>query len=202
MKRIICFGDSWTKGHGVEEEILYKENPNPPLLIDKLREQNSWPSHLSHLIGIPCVNISECGIGNWKIKEHIKDVVYSGVLTEQDTIIVMLSYPYRDSEPVSVFNEMERLLKPYKRYYFNAFSPTFTQEQKEEVDLTHFISPDKTIAEYLRDWEMKMDISPWEYNSRSVWEDERGLWSGDYHPNRLGYKLIGELIYNTIKKGN
>jgi hypothetical protein len=202
MKRIICFGDSWSKGHGVEEEILYKENPNPPLLIDKLREQNSWPHHLSHFSGIPCVNISECGIGNNKIKEYIKDVVYSGVLTEQDTIIVMLSYPYRDSEPISVFNEMERLLKPYKRYYFNAFFPTFTQEQKEQVDLTHFISPDKTIAEYLRDWEMKMDISPWEYNLRSVWEDESGLWSGDYHPNRLGYKLIGELIYNVIKKGN
>ena len=38
MSRILAFGDSWTKGHGVEEDIQYKENPTPPPFIahDKL----------------------------------------------------------------------------------------------------------------------------------------------------------------------
>jgi len=40
----------------------------------------------------------------------------------------------------------------------------------------------------------------WEYESRSVWNDEKNFWEGDYHPNSLGYKLIGEYIYQEIKK--
>ena len=27
--RLICFGDSWTAGHGIETDIKYKEEPFP-----------------------------------------------------------------------------------------------------------------------------------------------------------------------------
>jgi hypothetical protein len=51
----------------------------------------------------------------------------------------------------------------------------------------------------LRDYEVLNDVSVWEYENRSVWEDKENLWMGDYHPNLLGYKLIAEEIFKQIK---
>jgi len=31
--RLICFGDSWTTGHGVETDKQFKETANPPDFI-------------------------------------------------------------------------------------------------------------------------------------------------------------------------
>ena len=31
--KLICFGDSWTAGHGVEDNKLYKEIANPDKFI-------------------------------------------------------------------------------------------------------------------------------------------------------------------------
>ena len=40
--RLICFGDSWTAGHGIENNTEYKKTANAPIFIEKLRNQNSW----------------------------------------------------------------------------------------------------------------------------------------------------------------
>ena len=45
-----------------------------------------------------------------------------------------------------------------------------------------FIDPTKTFADVLKKWEIENDESVWEYNSRSVWNDEQNYWEGDYHP--------------------
>jgi hypothetical protein len=42
---IIAFGDSWTAGHGVEDNIRFKEVASPPEcegFVTKLRLMNSW----------------------------------------------------------------------------------------------------------------------------------------------------------------
>ena len=41
--RLICFGDSWTAGHGIETDLKYKEVAHPEKFITNLRNQNSWP---------------------------------------------------------------------------------------------------------------------------------------------------------------
>lgn len=198
MSRILAFGDSWTKGHGVEEDIEYKENPHPPLLIDKLREQNSWVSQLSFLLNVPGINFGVCGIGNGRILQLIKETIESGLVKGDDLFLIMLSFPYRDSNPIQVYKEMEVLLKDYNHLYFNSFWRTFDEETIQEVDTTNFVEPERCMSDLLGDYEMLNDVSVWEYNSRNVWTDELGMKIGDYHPNYLGYKLIANQIYKDI----
>ena len=117
----------------------------------------------------------------------------------------MLSYPYRYKKNpydlVKFFWEMEKTLTNYKHLYFNSFFPTFKEEDFDTVNLPKtFINPNGCVSDILKEYEIKNDVSVWEYGSRSVWNDEKNFWEGDYHPNSLGYKLISEYIYQEIKK--
>ena len=58
--RLIAFGDSWTAGHGVEEKDTFKEEPNPPVFIQRLREQNSWPRWVAEKFDVPFVHCHLC----------------------------------------------------------------------------------------------------------------------------------------------
>ncbi len=62
----------------------------------------------------------------------------------------------------------------------------------------YFINPNGCVADILRDYEIKNDVSVWEYGSRSIWNDEEKFYEGDYHPNLEGYKIIGNYIYENI----
>ena len=55
--RLICFGDSWTAGHGVETNKIYKEEPFPNMFTQKLREQNSWPRYVANELNCLYVNL-------------------------------------------------------------------------------------------------------------------------------------------------
>lgn len=210
MRRLITFGDSWTAGHGVEDDIKYKEDGNPlegKGFIINLRRFNSWPRYLSDKLECPFVNNGYSGSGNDNIKEEIKILTDNNLLSKDDIIVVMFSYPHRNrdgsnaKDPVSVFYEIDKILDQHKRFYFNSFYPTF----KDEIDFntntlpSYFINPRGTVSDYLRKYELQHDVSVWEYGSRSVWSDEKNFYEGDYHPNLLGYKLIGEYIYQEIK---
>ena len=118
----------------------------------------------------------------------------------------MLSYPYRYKSKdihnvVEIYLLMEELLEGYKHFYFNSFYPSFREEDVDTKKLPdYFINPNGCVSDTLRKYEIKNDIGVWEYGSRSVWNDENNFWEGDYHPNLLGYKLIGKYIYQEIKK--
>ena len=198
MSRILAFGDSWTKGHGVEEDIQYKENPTPPPFIDKLREQNSWPNQLANLMDIPAINFGVCGIGNRKILNIVKETISSGFVNTDDIILIMWSYPYRDSDASEVYTEAEQVLENYNHLYFNSFYRTFDEDTIRYINTTNFVEPEQCMSDILADYEILNNKSVWEYNSRSVWEDENGMRVGDYHPNYLGYKIIAKQIYEWI----
>jgi hypothetical protein len=87
-------------------------------------------------------------------------------------------------------------------YYFNSFYPTF---KDEEIDINtlpkHFINPNGCVSDVLRQFEIKNNFGVWEYGSRSVWNDEKNFWEGDYHPNLLGYKIIADYINKSISDG-
>ena len=204
--RLICFGDSWTAGHGVETDKFYKEKAFPNVFIQKLREQNSWVKWVGQKLEIPFVNLGVCGHGNEYIFNDMVLIKGGNHLESDDIIIVMFSYPYRykskDMYDIpKLFWKIELELKDYKHFYFNSFFPTFKEENFDTSVLPDcFINPNGCVGDILKEYEIKNDVSVWEYGSRSVWNDQKNYWEGDYHPNELGYKLIGEYIYDEIKR--
>lgn len=198
--RLICFGDSWTAGHGVETELEYKENPTPPMFIEKLREQNSFPKWLGNLLNFSYINLGVCGIGNEYIFKSVKaNLKY---ITKDDLIIIVFSYPHRyqkynEYTPEELFSKFEDLLDGYKRFYFNGFYPFIENENFNFPK--HYINPLGTLSYQLQVEEMVNKKSVWEYGSKMVWNDTKNYYEGDYHPNLEGYKLIGEYIYKEIK---
>jgi hypothetical protein len=202
--RLICFGDSWTAGHGVEDNKLYKEIANPNKFIQKLREQNSWPKWVAQKLNIPYVNLGVCGYGNEYILKDLSEIKNIESFDVDDIIIVMFSYPYRYSADtynvIDIYHKFESNLKNYKHFYFNSFYPTFKEENFNIKKLPdYFINPNGCVADILKEYELNNDVSVWEYGSRSVWNDEKNYWEGDYHPNVLGYKIIGEYIFQQIQ---
>lgn len=202
--RLITFGDSWTEGHGVEEDEKYKENVLPPTFIKKLRMMNSWPRYVADKLKCEFVNMGVCGYGNEYIFKDLKETIENEFISKDDVVIIMLSYPYRykknSYDLVKFFWEMEKTLTNYKHLYFNSFFPTFKEEDFNTVNLPEtFINPNGCVSDVLKRYEIDNDVSIWEYGSRSVWNDEKNFWEGDYHPNSLGYKIIGDYIYEQIK---
>ena len=202
--RLISFGDSWTAGHGVETNKLHKENANPNKFTQKLREQNSWPKWVAQKLNIPYVNLGICGYGNEYILKDLTEIKNIESFEYDDIIIVMFSYPYRYSADtynvIDIYHQFESKLKNHKHFYFNSFYPTFKEENFDTTKLpNYFINPNGCVADILKQYEIKNDISVWEYGSRSVWSDEKNYWEGDYHPNILGYEIIGEYIYQQIQ---
>jgi hypothetical protein len=200
--RLITFGDSWTAGHGVEKNILYKEDPTPPLFIEKLREQNSWPRWTSNELNIPFVNISKCGWGNEYIYNSVEESL--SFINKDDIIVIVFSYPYRYERhnkytPLELFNKFEELLDGYNRFYFNGFYPLLNDVDKEIKFPTHYINPFGTLSYILQVEEIQNKKDVWEYGSKSVWNDEKNYYEGDYHPNLEGYKIIGNYIYSELK---
>ena len=203
--RLITFGDSWTAGHGIETDKTYKEEANPCMFIQKLRDMNSWPRWVSQKLDSLYINLGTCGHSNELILRDIVEVKTSDFFEPDDIIIVMLSYPYRyktkfEHDVVEIYKRMEYQLKDHKHFYFNSFYPSFREEDYNTKKLpSYFINPDGCVSDILKEYEIKNDISVWEYGSRSVWNDEENYWEGDYHPNELGYRIIGQYIYDQIK---
>ncbi len=209
--RLLTFGDSWTAGHGVETDITYKENAHPIQgkgFIVNLRRFNSWPRYVAEKLDCVFVNNGYCGAGNHDIYEEVRILFEDKMVEDNDVFIIMFSYPHRyrlkkpENNPIEIFKKLEELLKYHRRFYFNSFYPTFKDEEGFDTSTLpdYFINPDGCISDMLKEYESKNDISVWEYGSRSIWNDEKNFWEGDYHPNLLGYKLIAEEILNNIQK--
>jgi hypothetical protein len=215
--RLITFGDSWTAGHGVEEDEKYKNNGNPMNdkgFIMRLRNMNSWPRWVADKMDCAFVNNGYCGYSNDEILEEVKILVGSNLLKEDDVIIVMFSYPHRkrninahknllggkENDILFMFKEFEKLLSPYKHFYFNSFYPTFKDEKSVKVENlpNTFIEPTKCVSDILKQYEIDNDASVWEYNKRNISSEDKSLWEGNYHPNLMGYKIIANYIYDKI----
>ena len=208
--RLLAFGDSWTAGHGIETDVTFKEDAHPTPgkgFISNLRRFNSWPRYVADKLDCPFVNSGHCGAGNYDIYNEVKLLFDDKMIEQDDVFVIMFSYPHRyreeepENDPIKVYKNLEELLQPYRRFYFNSFYSTFKDEDGFDVTTLpeHFINPNGTMGDMLRDYEITNDVSVWEYGSRSVWKNEHNFWDGDYHPNLLGYKLIAEEIVKQIK---
>jgi hypothetical protein len=112
--KLICFGDSWTAGHGVETDIKYKEVAHPEKFITNLRNQNSWPRWVAQKLDCLYVNCGVCGYGNEYILKEIEQSFDMGFILPDDIIIVMFSYPYRYTADtynvIEIYNKIENIL--------------------------------------------------------------------------------------------
>ena len=207
MKKLIAFGDSWTHGHGVEDDVQYKEVGNPGDFIFQLRMLNSWPRYVADKMDLPYLNFGYPGSDNIHIANCVD--MFQTQLSKDDLIIIMLSFPYRhtfrretrDVTLKSIIERFQNTLKGYNYYFFNSFCQTFVDEPelKGQLDLSRFIQVDTTASDILIEYEKQNDISVWEYGSRKVYTDERNFLDGDYHPNLLGYKVIADWIYKELQ---
>ena len=150
--RIICFGDSWTAGHGVEIDISYKEIPNPPHFIKILREQNSWPRWTAEKLGCVYVNKGVCGDGNKYIYNNVVDSLQNGYIDKDDIIIIMFSWPYRymrhDSETViDIYNMLEKELIDKIPFPFYKESIEIIREGNKEKARKYFNKKKVDISE-------------------------------------------------------
>ncbi len=122
--RLICFGDSWTAGHGIETDVKYKEVAHPEKFITNLRNQNSWPRWVAQKLNCLYVNCGVCGYGNEYILKEIEQSFDIGVIKPDDIIMVMFSYPYRYTADtynvIEIYNKIEHTLKNHKHFYFNS----------------------------------------------------------------------------------
>ena len=197
--RLICFGDSWTAGHGIEEDESYVKDGNPPQFIERLRLMNSWPRWLANKLDLGFINFGRCGISNEMILEEVQKIVEGNFIKKDDIIIVMFSHPHRfrtpEISPLKTLNKLENLLKDNTRFYFNSFYPTFMDENIELKDITKFfINPSECVFDVLKKYEHVHNISVWEYQSRGQNCPEGEV----FHPNMLGYKIIAEYIYREL----
>jgi lysophospholipase L1-like esterase len=207
MKRLIAFGDSWTHGHGVEEDPHYKEIASPDPFTFHLRMNNSWVRWLADKFDVPFVNLGMCGIDNADILHYINE--FQRHLEKDDLIIVMWSFPYRHlARPATkhillrqIINEAEQILDNHNYRFVNSFYPTFKDEPRTKsfIKTDKWIEIDLAASEVLAEYEAEHDVSVWEYGSRKVYNDQRNFYMGDYHPNLLGYKIIANWICNKIK---
>jgi lysophospholipase L1-like esterase len=200
--KLVCFGDSWTAGHGVETDYAYKKIGGGNYVIDNWRLQNSWPRWVADKLNIEYINMGICGVGNnYILNNPLKDVVFNGnYLKEDDIIIVMFSYPYRNAtNPINDYVEYEKMLKNYKHFYFNSFYPMFKDEIEIDLNLKNFIEPNNTMLDELHRYQKETGINPWNYNINIESFDDMQIQLGEYHPNINGYKKIAEIIYNKIK---
>lgn len=114
VKRIICFGDSFTQGDGVYGQFIdeLKNKFNDTLdprhennaksiryLINSLKMSNSWPSQVSKLMKIEYVNEGQTGASNNMIFNRVFNYLSKNDVLEGDVFIIMWSSTIRDYLP-------------------------------------------------------------------------------------------------------
>lgn len=207
MKRLICFGDSWTQGQGIEIDSVYKGIAIPDALTLSLRQSNSWPRWLSKYLDIGFINLGQAGIHNLDILYLINS--YKTHFTKDDIIVVMWSFPYRHHKVSRVklskiFNDASKTLNEYHYYFCNGFYPSFREEpeEKDKIDQNNFIDIDSSAADILVEYEKTNNLSVWEYGSRNVYSNKTEFEIGRFHPNLLGYQIIASWLAGKISNIN
>jgi len=103
FKRLIVFGDSWTKGVGsdlyVEKKLFERyDKPLAKLLAEKYQEKYCWGNQLSKRLNLPYINKSEIGCSNDKILQFVLDFHKKEYKKSKDDLfVIMWSSGLRDN---------------------------------------------------------------------------------------------------------
>lgn len=105
IKKIICFGDSFTLGQGFDtlfEEKLYEkyDKKTAKQIANKFRKKYSWVSYLSKKIKCENLNFGESGISNTTIINNVINYHKNNKIEEGDFFIIMWSSGLRNELPI------------------------------------------------------------------------------------------------------
>lgn len=137
-------------------------------------------------------------IKNKKIKDITNDVYMDYILNRFDyDLLYELNMHYICNLQIY----FEKLGVSY--IFFNAFENNLSENVKfyNQIKKENWILPDYTIQEYLIDKSKELDTNL----GYSVWEDDTIIVQKNQdgpHPNRIGYKLIADLIYVELLQRN
>lgn len=143
-------------------------------------------------------------IKNKKIKDITNDVYTDYIVNRFDyNLLYELNMHYICNLQIY----LEKLGVSY--IFFNAFENNLSENVKfhNQIKKENWILPDYTIQEYLinksKEFDTNLGYSIWEDDTTIVQKNQDGP-----HPNRIGYKLIADLIYaellgrNYLKNGS
>lgn len=137
-------------------------------------------------------------IKNKKIKDITNDVYMDYIVNRFDyNLLYELNMHYICNLQIY----FEKLGVSY--IFFNAFEDNLSENVKfhNQIKKENWILPDYTIQEYLIDKSKELDTNL----GYSVWEDDTIIVQKNQdgpHPNRIGYKIIADLIYVELLQKN
>ena len=123
IKRLFCFGDSFTEGEGawvektfpIQEEYKNKDSSRGAAIISEINYEYSWPKQLGDLFGLDTskpldeeghfinppefTNFGSCGASNNYIFNEVFKADLQKKFTEDDLVIIMWSSTMRDKLP-------------------------------------------------------------------------------------------------------
>jgi lysophospholipase L1-like esterase len=141
FKRLVVFGDSWTKGVGsnlyVEKKLFKRYDKDKAKKIsEKYQIKHSWGNNLSNKLNIPIINNSEIGCSNNTILQFVLDFHKKEFRNCKDNLfIIMWSSGLRDDLsfiPESIkkisrvgysfsYKDIFKAKKDLKRGHFNPY---------------------------------------------------------------------------------
>ena len=95
FKRLIVFGDSWTKGVGsnlyVEKKLFERYDKTlAKLIAEKYQEKYCWGNQLSKRLNLPIINKSEIGCSNDKIVQFVLQFHKKEYQKSKDDLFVIM----------------------------------------------------------------------------------------------------------------
>ena len=88
MSRLLCFGDSFTFGHGLPDANVHDGNNAAPA---EAPSKLSWPSKLAAIMDSEVVNAGSPGASN----KEIWDTILRTKFTRDDRVVIMWSHTHR-----------------------------------------------------------------------------------------------------------
>jgi hypothetical protein len=199
--RLVAFGCSYTYGHGLKDCFDGKRKTKP----GKLPSKYAWPSVLSRMINVECINMSMPGCSNKKIWNEI----VNSDLYQEDIVFVMWTSPFRwcvfDRDKTHDIGHWTRnkQSKAYFKYIFN--------EYDQNIDLNNRISHigyylnDLNIChfQYFYSWKYFKNLS---FNNSHISSTSMESYAKLYskaldrlHPGEKAHYKFAESIYEEIR---
>lgn len=190
--RIVCIGDSITKGYLIE-----KENNWVSLLGNKLGDDYKTVNY-----GLSSRTLLSTGDYPYMEEEKAKKFWNK----KEDIVIIMLgtndtkNYNWNYYKFEKEYRELiSKLLreKPYEKIYIMIPPQIFTSDNEEEkpnrINLENGVIP---IINKLNDEYSEIDM----IDLYSITKDRSELFMDGIHPNEEGHRLIAEEIYKVIRR--
>lgn len=88
MSRLLCFGDSFTFGHGMPDAMWSDQDKNEPI---NEPSELAWPSKLASILELEIINAGSPGASN----KEIWDTILRTKFTRNDRVCIMWSHTHR-----------------------------------------------------------------------------------------------------------